>query len=113
MITTAAITDRLDNLTSLFLAITIVMIPLYYSVSILLVSEQTMLLWCLAAGSKIVMVSVTDDRAQEEVMFGPNGALAGVHDGSIVIDLRTVSPDVSPRLFRVWQTGPKMVYCCR
>jgi 3-hydroxyisobutyrate dehydrogenase-like beta-hydroxyacid dehydrogenase len=53
----------------------------------------------LAACSQIVMVSVTDDRAQEEVMFGPDGALAGVHDGSIVIDLSTVSPEVSRRLF--------------
>jgi 3-hydroxyisobutyrate dehydrogenase-like beta-hydroxyacid dehydrogenase len=54
----------------------------------------------LAAGCQIVMASVTDDRAQEEVMFGPAGALAGVHDGSIVIDLSTVSPDVSRRLFQ-------------
>src|SRR5918995_1312177 len=54
----------------------------------------------LAAGCQIVMASVTDDRAQEQVMFGPDGALAGVNDGSIVIDLSTVSPDVSRRLFR-------------
>jgi 3-hydroxyisobutyrate dehydrogenase len=54
----------------------------------------------LAAGCQIVMASVTDDRAQEEVMFGPDGALAGVHSGSIVIDLSTVSPDVSRRLFQ-------------
>jgi 3-hydroxyisobutyrate dehydrogenase len=32
-------------------------------------------------------------------MFGPDGALAGVHGGSIVIDLSTVSPDASRRLF--------------
>jgi 3-hydroxyisobutyrate dehydrogenase len=54
----------------------------------------------LAAGCQIVMASVTDDSAQEEVMFGPDGALAGVHDGSIVIDLSTVSPDASRRLFQ-------------
>ena len=54
----------------------------------------------LAAGCQIVMVSVTDDRAQEAVMFGPDGALAGVHDGSIVIDMSTVSPDASRRLFQ-------------
>ena len=53
----------------------------------------------LAAGCQIVMVSVTDDRAQEQVMFGPDGALAGVHGGSIVIDMYTVSPDASHRLF--------------
>ena len=54
----------------------------------------------LAAGCQIVMASVTDDKAQEEVMFGPDGALAGVHGGSIVIDLSTVSPDASRRLFQ-------------
>ena len=54
----------------------------------------------LAAGCQIVMASVTDDRALQEVMFGPDGALAGVHDGSLVIDLSTVSPDVSRRLFQ-------------
>ena len=54
----------------------------------------------LAAGCQVVMVSVTDDRAQEEVMFGPDGALAGVHNSSTIIDLSTVSPDVSRRLFQ-------------
>ncbi|HEY6537008.1 MAG TPA: NAD(P)-dependent oxidoreductase [Candidatus Nitrosocosmicus sp.] len=53
----------------------------------------------LAAGCQIVMASVTDDRAQEEVMFGPDGALAGVHGNSLIIDLSTVSPDASRRLF--------------
>ena len=33
-------------------------------------------------------------------MFGPDGALAGVHGGSIVIDMSKVSPDVSHRLLR-------------
>jgi hypothetical protein len=47
----------------------------------------------LAAGCQIVMASVSDDRAQAEVMFGPNGALAGVHGRSILIDLSTVSPE--------------------
>ena len=41
----------------------------------------------LAAGCEIVMASVRDDRAQGEVMFGPDGVLAGVHGGSILIDL--------------------------
>lgn len=54
----------------------------------------------LAAGCQVVMASVTDDRAQEEVMFGPDGALAGAPSGSIVIDLSTVSPDASRRLFQ-------------
>jgi 3-hydroxyisobutyrate dehydrogenase len=54
----------------------------------------------LAAGCQIVMASVRDDTAQGEVMFGPDGALAGVHGGSILIDLSTVSPDASFRLFQ-------------
>ena len=54
----------------------------------------------LAAGCQIVMASVRDDKAQGEVMFGPDGALAGVHGGSILIDLSTVSPEASSRLFQ-------------
>lgn len=54
----------------------------------------------LAAGCQIVMASVRDDRAQGEVMFGPDGVLAGVHGRSILIDLSTVSPEASSRLFQ-------------
>jgi 3-hydroxyisobutyrate dehydrogenase len=54
----------------------------------------------LAAGCQVVMACVTNDSAQEVVMFGPDGALAGVHGGSIVIDMSTVSPDASLRLFQ-------------
>src|SRR5437016_9530179 len=41
----------------------------------------------LAAHSDVVLVSVTDDAAQEQVMFGQDGALQGLRDGSVVIDL--------------------------
>ena len=54
----------------------------------------------LAANCQIVMACVTDDEAQQDVMFGPDGALAGVHTGSMMIDLSTVSPDASRRLFQ-------------
>lgn len=54
----------------------------------------------LGADCQIVMTCVRDDRAQGEVMFGPDGALAGVHVGSILIDLSTVSPYASSRLFQ-------------
>src|SRR6266704_2135204 len=54
----------------------------------------------LAANCQVVLVCVTDDEAQHDVMFGPEGALAGVHAGSIIIDLSTVSPDASRRLFQ-------------
>ena len=48
----------------------------------------------------LVMACVTDDQAQHDVMFGPEGALAGTHAGSVIIDLSTVSPDASRRLFQ-------------
>ena len=54
----------------------------------------------LAANCQVVMACVTNDEAQQEVMFGPDGALAGVHAGSMIIDLSTVSPDASRRLFQ-------------
>jgi 3-hydroxyisobutyrate dehydrogenase len=53
----------------------------------------------LAAECEVVMACVTDDRAQESVMLGQGGALAGVHGGSTVIDLSTVSPAASRRLY--------------
>src|SRR5258708_1809089 len=49
------------------------------------------------------MVCVTDDEAQQSVMFGQDGALAGVHGGSMIIDLSTVSPDASRRLYQAAQ----------
>ena len=54
----------------------------------------------LAANCQVVMVCVTNDEAQHDVMFGPEGALAGVHAGSMIIDLSTVSPDASRRLYQ-------------
>ncbi len=46
------------------------------------------------------MACMTDDEAQEDVMSGAKGALAGVHGGSMMINLSTVSPDASRRLFQ-------------
>ncbi len=53
----------------------------------------------LAAQSEVVLISVTDDAAVEEVVFGPDGALAGLREGSRIIDLSTVSPRSSRRLY--------------
>jgi 3-hydroxyisobutyrate dehydrogenase-like beta-hydroxyacid dehydrogenase len=53
----------------------------------------------LAANCQVVLVCVTDDEAQHDVMFGPKGTLAGTHAGSVIIDLSTVSPDASRRLY--------------
>src|SRR2546421_12734088 len=56
-----------------------------------------------AAHSDVVISIVTDDAAQEEIMFGPNGALAGPHAGSVIIDMSTVSPSASRRLYKAAQ----------
>src|SRR5437868_8853093 len=53
-----------------------------------------------AAHSDVVISIVTNDPALEEVMFGSNGALAGTHAGSVIIDMSTVSPHTSRRLFQ-------------
>jgi len=57
----------------------------------------------LAAHCDMVMLCVTDNQAQEHVMLGQDGALAGVHDGSVIIDLSTVSPSASRRLYKAAQ----------
>ena len=54
----------------------------------------------LAANCQVVLTCVTDDQAQHDVMFGPEGALAGTHAGSVIIDLSTVSPGASRRLYQ-------------
>src|SRR6266571_1859786 len=56
-----------------------------------------------AAHSDMVISIVTNDPALEEVMFDPNGVLAGTHAGSVIIDLSTVSPSASRRLYKAAQ----------
>ena len=53
-----------------------------------------------AAHSEVVISIVTDDAALDEVMPGPDGALAGAHAGSTIIDMSTVSPRASRQLFQ-------------
>jgi 3-hydroxyisobutyrate dehydrogenase len=52
-----------------------------------------------AAGSEITMSCVTNDTALEEVMFGREGALAVARPGATYIDLSTVSPMESRRIY--------------
>src|SRR5712664_1472331 len=52
----------------------------------------------LAAGVDIVFSSVANDAALEQVMFGPDGALAGARAGTIVVEMSTVNPHTSRRL---------------
>src|SRR2546426_5966169 len=46
----------------------------------------------LAAGVDIVFSSVANDAALEQVMFGPDGALAGTRPGAVLIEMSTVNP---------------------
>lgn len=52
----------------------------------------------LAADVDLVCSSVADDAALEQVMFGPDGALAGARAGTSVIEMSTVNPRTSRRV---------------
>jgi 3-hydroxyisobutyrate dehydrogenase len=52
-----------------------------------------------AAQCDVVMASVTDDAAVQEVMLGADGVLAGVRMDSLVIDLSSVAPQTSRRVW--------------
>jgi 3-hydroxyisobutyrate dehydrogenase-like beta-hydroxyacid dehydrogenase len=47
--------------------------------------------------AEVVMYSLSNDRAVEEVVFGPGGVLSSVRPGQIVLDCTTVHPDISRR----------------
>jgi len=49
----------------------------------------------LAAEVDVVFSSVANDAALEQVMFGPDGALAGARAGATVIEMSTVNPRTS------------------
>jgi 3-hydroxyisobutyrate dehydrogenase len=51
-----------------------------------------------ATAVDVVLSSLTDDAAVEEVMFGPEGALAEARPGTTFIEMSTVSPRTSHRL---------------
>jgi 3-hydroxyisobutyrate dehydrogenase len=53
----------------------------------------------LTAACTVVMSSVPNDAAVEEVMFGPDGALAGARPGTVFVDLSTVYPATSRKVF--------------
>jgi len=52
----------------------------------------------LAAGADVVLSSLTDDAALEEVLFRPDGALDSARPGTVFIEMSTVSPATSRRL---------------
>ena len=47
--------------------------------------------------AEVVMYSLSNDRAIEEVVFGPGGVLSSVSPGQIVLDCTTVHPKTSRR----------------
>ncbi|HUB24932.1 MAG TPA: NAD(P)-dependent oxidoreductase [Tepidisphaeraceae bacterium] len=48
-------------------------------------------------GAEVVMYCLSDDRAIDEVVFGPGGVLSSVSAGKIVLDNSTVHPETSRR----------------
>ena len=52
----------------------------------------------LAADSDVLITIVSDPPALEEVLWGANGALAGLRKGSVLIDSSTVSPALARRI---------------
>jgi 3-hydroxyisobutyrate dehydrogenase-like beta-hydroxyacid dehydrogenase len=58
----------------------------------------------LAAVTDVVISCVSDPAAVESVVFGPDGLLAGVHDGFCHIESSTVSPALVRRVAQVIET---------
>ncbi len=52
----------------------------------------------LAAHAEIILSSVADDVAVQEVMLSPSGALVGARPGTVFIEMSTVSPSLSRRM---------------
>jgi 2-hydroxy-3-oxopropionate reductase len=54
--------------------------------------------WSVAQAAEILFINVSDDAALETVLFGPQGAAAGLGAGSIVVDMGTTSPACTRQL---------------
>jgi 3-hydroxyisobutyrate dehydrogenase-like beta-hydroxyacid dehydrogenase len=64
----------------------------------------------IAEAADVVLTSVPNDGALEDVASGPNGILAGLGEGKVWVDLSTVSPQVSLDLAeRVRERGAAML----
>jgi 3-hydroxyisobutyrate dehydrogenase len=48
-----------------------------------------------AKDSDVVFINVSDTPDVESVLFGPGGVIEGVHEGLIVVDNSTISPDAT------------------
>lgn len=47
------------------------------------------------AGKEVVWVCVSDTKAVQQVLFGPQGAMEGLASGTIVVDSSTIAPSAS------------------
>ena len=61
-------------------------------------------LYELAAHTDIVLSSLADDVAVENVMLSPGGALAGARPGTVFIEMSTVSPSLSRHFLTMSET---------
>lgn len=57
----------------------------------------------LAGVSDVLVSCLADDAALESTLLGPDGALAGARRGSTLIEMSTVSPEASRRVFEAAQ----------
>ncbi len=59
-----------------------------------------------AARSEIVITMLPDTPAVERVLLGPDGVLAGIHGGSLIIDMSSISPEATRRFaHRAFEAG--------
>jgi 3-hydroxyisobutyrate dehydrogenase len=49
-------------------------------------------------GAEVVITMVTDSRAAEEVILGPDGVVQGAGKGTVVVDMSTIAPEASRRI---------------
>ncbi|MGH3442372.1 MAG: NAD(P)-dependent oxidoreductase [Nitriliruptorales bacterium] len=64
----------------------------------------------LAGAVDVVVICVSDSPDVEEIVLGEGGVLAGAREGSLVVDMSTISPDATRRLAeRLAERGIGMV----
>lgn len=60
--------------------------------------------------SEVIITMLTDPKAVKEVILGDNGVIEGLHSGSVVIDMSTISPAVSRTVaYEISKKGGKML----
>ena len=55
----------------------------------------------LASGTDVVLSSLPNDEAVRKVYTGPQGVLVDIRRGSMIIEMSTVSPEISRELYRL------------